>query len=286
MSRGNRRSVGIAARSGIIATALLLPSLALGNPGALSIDNAAHRDEGGRSTQPGSEGTPLVVQVTGAPSREELAKDHRDDARRHDVDQRWVIGIGVTAILAALAQAVVLIWQIVYLRGTLGHAQISSERELRAYVFPRGADLLDGRFAVPVQKALVNQPGAFVAIQNYGQTPAYKLVSWADIAVIDVMAEDKLSVPIPVAFQSASSVPPGGAISKLRRLPRKITAQEAAGIAAGSHGIFIYGRAEYVDAFGKNRFTNFRLSYTGQWPPIKGATFTFCNGGNETDENI
>ena len=168
----------------------------------------------------------------------------------------------------------------------LAHAEASAQRRLRAYVFLNTADLLDGSLATPPIKTLVNQVGATITIRNSGLTPAYGVSSWLEVVVADVQYQDKLTPPIPLQVQSSSAIPSYGVINKIQRMQRKLTSAEVAGISAGTHGIFIYGRIEYKDAFKFQRFANFRLVYSGQWPPIKGAVFTFCNGGNETDEKV
>jgi hypothetical protein len=69
----------------------------------------------------------------------------------------------------------------------------------------------------------------------------------------------------------------------LQRLAR-LAENELEGIRVGSYAVYVWGRIEYKDAFGMDRFTNYRMKYSGLWPPVGSANLTFCDGGNETDE--
>jgi hypothetical protein len=77
-------------------------------------------------------------------------------------DQGWATVLGLGAIGAALLQAGVLVWQIVYLRGTVGQMKDSERRQLRAYVAAEDATL-----------AWTAQGPVFtLSISNTGLTPA------------------------------------------------------------------------------------------------------------------
>jgi hypothetical protein len=166
----------------------------------------------------------------------------------------------------------------------LTHSKESSERELRAYVFPFAAHLLDGSLAKPVIRAIVNHPGVHFVARNSGQTPAYRAVVYSDFKVMETRYEETgLTIPpIPQGYERYA-LAPNGDVSKTHRHPHALTKVEMDGIKAGTTALYIYGRAEYTDAFKRPRFTNFRLKYTGAWPPNASAQFLYCDNGNEAD---
>jgi hypothetical protein len=79
---------------------------------------------------------------------------------------------------------------------------------------------------------------------------------------------------------------PDGTGTSNRWLNRPITPQEAAGILNGTYAIYAYGRIEYIDAFKRNRWSTYRLKYSGSaWPPIGPASMSmnFCVEGNDSN---
>jgi hypothetical protein len=166
----------------------------------------------------------------------------------------------------------------------LTHAKESSERELRAYVFAFSAYLLEGSLAKPVIKHRVNKPGVQFTIRNSGHTPAYEVIYWGDIKIIECRYEDTaLPIPNPLSVNSKFAMPPSGDIHKTLLHPNALTPTEIAGIKNNTIAVYVYGRVEYKDAFKVPRFTNYRLKYSGLWPPNSAAMFLFCEHGNESD---
>lgn len=121
---------------------------------------------------------------------------------------------------------------------TLRHLRDSSERQLRAYVMPDNMGLLDGTMLTPPQPARFNIPGVGVFIKNYGQTPAYHVISWAQIAVISVGNEHTLTVP-PMQHAFYNTLGPTGTFNKAMWFDRPLTPIEIADIAAGTLGKFL-----------------------------------------------
>lgn len=167
--------------------------------------------------------------------------------------------------------------------GTLNHMRESSERQLRAYVLPTEVSIFDGTMMNPIQPARANVPGVPMLVKNFGQTPAYKVISYAQIAVIAVVDENRLLVVPPIPEQFANTLGPGGIFNKAVWFDRPLVANEIADIATGIRAIYFYGRIEYRDAFEKTRFTNFRLRYIGQFPPHPNAIFNFSERGNDAN---
>jgi len=166
---------------------------------------------------------------------------------------------------------------------TLGHLRESSERQLRAYVFPETVDILEGMMLQPPLLQKQNVPWVHMTIKNSGQTPAYDVVSWLQIAVVALEQENTLVFPTPMQQVSANNLGPGSMMTKGLWFDRPITAPEVQEIQSVQKGIYAYGRIEYRDAFGTNHFTNFRLRYNGKFPPLPNSIFNFCEGGNDAN---
>ncbi|HXZ14230.1 MAG TPA: hypothetical protein VEG64_17720 [Candidatus Sulfotelmatobacter sp.] len=125
-----------------------------------------------------------------------------------------------------------------------------------------------------------------MTIKNRGQTPAYKVLAWAGLRVIEVRDENtSLVVPDPMEEKFALTLAANGSFHKALRFERTLTPNEIADIGNGTRGIYLYGRIVYTDAFKKLRYTNFRLHYTNQpYPPvITNALFNFSEKGNDSN---
>jgi hypothetical protein len=99
----------------------------------------------------------------------------------------------ITAISTALLA--IITWRL----SSLAHEQSSTDRaQLRAYVFQEAASLYDGGSLNP--KPVVNrsdQPGVSFSIKNFGATPAYNVIHWSQIDVLEVFREETLIAPTP-----------------------------------------------------------------------------------------
>ena len=157
------------------------------------------------------------------------------------------------------------------------------ERQMRAYVLPENANIWDGTTLDPPQPARKGIPGVVLAIRNSGATPAYSVVSWAAIDVIDVKNEHALTAPTPLQPQFTNTLAPHGLFTKAIWFYRALTPHEISDIATGVRGIYVYGRVEYRDVLEKDRFSDFRVRYSGAYPPQKGAIFNFSDTGNNAN---
>src|SRR5271155_2302623 len=104
----------------------------------------------------------------------------------------------------------------------------------------------------------------------------------AQINVIPMGDQATLTTP-EVRERFFSTLGVGTFLTKSLRLPRVLTPEEIEGITSGTFGIFIWGRIIYRDAFDKPHHSDFRLHYSGQYPPAKGAVLSFSEAGNESD---
>jgi hypothetical protein len=157
-------------------------------------------------------------------------------------------------------------------------------RQLRAYVFLDHTSLHDGSTANPPwPQQQVGTPAIVSVVKNFGQTPAYDVLHWS---VVDVKraTEEYLLIPqAPLSNTSAAILPPTSTIPRVRTFHRLLTPHEIAEIETGVSAIFYYGRIEFRDAFKRKRVMNYRLKYTGAWPPPPNASMTYCDGGNHAN---
>lgn len=165
---------------------------------------------------------------------------------------------------------------------TLRDTRRTSRSELRAYVFPLGLNLLDGASCEPPEPENENLPFCRIAIRNSGQTPAFDVIHWAEIAVLQRSDEHKLAIPALNKIGSAA-VPPNGEIFKTVIYQRKISPEEADAIRSHSLSVFVHGRIEYTDVFGAKHVTNYRTVHSGFWPPTRGLQMLICDEGNKAD---
>lgn len=187
----------------------------------------------------------------------------------------WLVLVGLLQVVALIIQAIVF-W------GTLDTMRDSSHRQLRAYVLPEQSGILDGTMLNPPQPARANVPGCGMLIKNSGQTPAYKVVSFAQIAILPVNSPSTQFIVPPIPTRFFNTIGVGGTFSKSLWFDRALTAGEITDIANGVQAIFLFGRIEYEDIFKKHHVSNFRLHYTwGQFPPPIGAIFSFSEEGND-----
>lgn len=160
---------------------------------------------------------------------------------------------------------------------------ITTRAQLRAYLLPDNMTLFDGSILNPQIQQRFGDPGVYMLLKNSGQTPAYRVVSWAKIDIIEMGKEDSLIVP-PLSETFTNTVGPNSISTKLIWFGRPLTAAEIADIGQQKKAIYVYGRAEYRDIFLKRHYTNFRLGYAGQFPPSKsGGTFNFGVTGNDSN---
>jgi hypothetical protein len=226
--------------------------------------------------QNGTENAPFVVKIITADQTQKEPQTTQNI--RTNNPQRWGLSDKIAAIagFAAMLQFLALVVTILIMVR-------NGRRQLRAYVLPDVASIIDGTMLTPPQPARINIPGIGMLIKNCGQTPAYKVVSWAQIAVIPIQNENTaLAIP-PIQEQFFNTLGAGSTFNKAIWFDRPLAANEIADIALGTRAVYLYGRIEYRDAFRKHRFSDFRLRYTGQFPPIPNAVLNFSETGNDAN---
>jgi hypothetical protein len=180
----------------------------------------------------------------------------------------------------ATASGVFAFLQFVALMATVWVMRDTARRQLRAYMLPSTFSIFEGSTMSPPMPNRANDIFYVVEMKNFGQTPAYRMLSWARMEVIEPINEDKLIVP-PLADVSSTTVPFNGGTSKSRWFDRALSAAEIADIQSGVRYIYIHGRIEYRDVYGKQRYSNFRVAYSGLFPPVN-AAMVFRDKGNES----
>jgi hypothetical protein len=137
-------------------------------------------------------------------------------------------------------------------QATAAEAQIvvardTAERQLRAYIGFDWSNIL-------LNNPADGQMTAWVRLKNFGATPAYKLKFWMKFSRLALSAD-----PFSEAgnFNDPSSVlEPTGTINSSATLPNP--ADQLQQVIDGKVALFVWGRAEYVDAFGKHHFFSFK----------------------------
>jgi hypothetical protein len=141
----------------------------------------------------------------------------------------------VGAFTGVLAISTIGLWIATIL--TLRQSRDTAERQLRAYVFMQGAQVM-----------IMNNNTAIlatIAVKNFGQTPAYRVRSWAKVAVcaIDVQPSDDIAPPI----VAESVMGPGAEFHMQPAI--NATALQLQDTKNGTNKICVWGKLEYVDAF-------------------------------------
>jgi hypothetical protein len=128
-------------------------------------------------------------------------------------------------------------------------ARVSSERQLRAYVFISSANVTSVAEGNGVMEAHVN-------IKNFGQTPAYKVINVNGLALDRyppppnlnlIISNEEFSAP----GRSKSDLAPTqgeGCIEVARRGP--LREEERRALSEGRLIIYVYGEIRYIDSFG------------------------------------
>ncbi|HEY5048919.1 MAG TPA: hypothetical protein VII49_12970 [Rhizomicrobium sp.] len=157
-------------------------------------------------------------------------------------------GAGVTALGTVLLFVVtgLLTW-VAYDQGQTSRAQ------LRAYLFVETADI---EWETPE-----SIPSANVKLKNFGQTPAKSVCHWMHV----IYGPNPRTNPFPdidTSVKRPRAFPPGAVSRTYPRLTRALAPEEIQALANGDAAIYIRGKIEYVDVFGKDRWTVFCL-FTG-----------------------
>jgi len=139
--------------------------------------------------QRGTEQSPFIIKILPASEAQEKSGTGAKQGPDKGADA-WNLSDRIAAIasIAAFLQFIALV-------ATVWIMVRNGRRQLRAYVFLEKAGIVDGTVLNPPVPAHANEPGVALTFRNSGQTPAYKVVSWAKIEVIEPIHEASLVVP-------------------------------------------------------------------------------------------
>lgn len=140
-----------------------------------------------------------------------------------------------------------------------------AERQLRAYVSIFGGSITLTHFNDMGQAFYID-----LKLRNSGQTPGYNYATW-----IEAKIEEPASSPFPTTIdpmegRASSIIGPQTDSTLSRAIP--VSAEELQAIRAGTKQIFIWGRADFKDAFDRPRYFTFRSKNGHEVAP--GGTWT------------
>lgn len=176
----------------------------------------------------------------------------------------------LAAFTIVLAVATIFLWFTTsdLVRG----AENTARRQLRAYV---------GIEHVTLRKVAAGQkPEITVRLKNFGQTPAYNVVHWMDMAVADI-GTTKLVVDRKEG-DDRTIIDPSHGFSVRSTRENNLTVEEAIAIFDDEKRLYFTGRIRYKDAFGRRRKTYFRLETHGKALIDEGLMATSKTGNRAT----
>lgn len=220
---------------------------------------------------------PEQTVATSAPSTATTAsKDHGASTNWAEwvIASATVILVIVTGYLAAYTRK---LWAST--SDLVSDSKVMTKLQSRAYVNPEGAGIFEGGMIKPPRTDKLLAPGIFVSLKNTGETPAFDVVSWMDIAVIEPINEHTLKFPT-LEKKNTSTFGKGIPFPKSLWYERSLSQHEVEDIQKGARRVYVYGRIEYLDVFKEEHFTKFRLHYSGPFPPPEGATLSHSDAGN------
>jgi hypothetical protein len=130
--------------------------------------------------QRGTQQAPFVVQVQQVPDTQKEPERNGTQTPKQR-DDGWFSGWSLSDRIAGIASAAGFL-QFVALVATIWVMVSNGRRQLRAYIFLDGGALADGMTLNPPRPEHANRPGWVAVIKNSGQTPAYNVLTWAEIA--------------------------------------------------------------------------------------------------------
>jgi hypothetical protein len=154
-------------------------------------------------------------------------------------------------------------------------ARDTAERQLRAYL----------QFSPYVNNSVwfntVHLAEGRIYIKNSGQTPAYEVKT--DVAMLPAAFPPPKTLPdfIPQVEPYLFVIHPGEGYNIKMATNRHLTQDEVDQLIPGTNlRLYLYGEVRYRDAFGKDRYTRFRMMTERD---VEGdqSRFVFCDQGNE-----
>jgi len=176
------------------------------------------------------------------------------------------------------AVATILLVVVTALLALIAYLQIrTTQRQLRAYVFPLGAEL---------QKLNAGDvPEYRVVIQNAGQTPAYSLRHIDRFALVEFPLKEPLPEAVASKNFTRTHLGPGREARKIGIAPAPLTANAIDRLKQGTAAIYAYGIIDFVDGFKKPRWVKYRYMTGGNVGFQSDGKLVICEDGNETSDD-
>ena len=163
---------------------------------------------------------------------------------------------------------------------TITTMEDTAKRQLRAYVFPIHSGLSN--------LVVGGVPAFHVTIKNSGQTPAYRVKHRAAGWITTYPIEGAFPEIPPPGEQmvSTNNLGPGGDQVKNGNCSDvPLTAGTMSDLEKGKSAIYVYGEINFRDAFGKDRWVNYRHMTGGSVGFRRDGFIVHCEDGNETSED-
>jgi len=158
----------------------------------------------------------------------------------------------------------------------LQHLTETAERQLRAYVFPIEARLT--RFSAG------EVPECKIVAFNSGQTPAYRLTHVARFVLADFPLKEVLPDCRASEATSTTNLAPQAPLDKLGAAHWLLSETAEVRLRKGEAAIYLYGRIDFFDAFGRPRWVKYRYMTGGDVGFPREGRVGVCRDGNETSE--
>jgi hypothetical protein len=198
----------------------------------------------------GTEKAPFVVKIIGSEPKAQDGASNNADSHHEQPPDWWMIGLTLALVGVGVLQLVSFIIQARRLGDTVNVMKDTAQRQLRAYV-----SIFDARIAFDTDGRTFRPT---IVLQNAGQTPAYDVASWTDGDAFDASKPPSFSQPIPADQRTLRTVVGPG--MKFTLNSQKVT--EIPGIEGhvrdGTTAIYVWGRVDYRDAFGRTWPLEFR----------------------------
>ena len=177
--------------------------------------------------------------------------------------------LAVLSLWATVIGTALLLWTLVETRAT-------ARRELRAYLFVAHAEI-----GIGIKPHNAGKVVSAVAVTNSGSTPARQVSHWSGVAYELFAVQEGMQLPAEFEKAYRTTIPPSGQIIATRMIEQDLSETQIEAIKAGDAAIFVFGVIEYLDVFDRARRTEYRLQFTGNWPPPENVLMNFCVAGND-----
>jgi hypothetical protein len=230
-----------------------------------------------------SEPAPSTADGRTIPKSSNTKADRTTDKEPSKLSNDWGLSdkIAVVAIVVGFLQFLVLLATVLVM-------MLVATRQLRAYISVAKAGVFaampNGLLVIPEEQIATGaRPTSILEFENFGQTPAYDVVFYGDIALVP-WPLDPASLPaVDMSVgRSKEILGPGGTRKKFDipddRFP-SLTDGDLEGLRTGRLAIFVYGEVRYRDIFKRKRHTEYRW-FIGGPTGMRGTMLAAHDQGN------